>query len=336
MINRRSAGTPAGLQGILPVDKPIGLTSHDVVVKVRRVLGVRKVGHTGTLDPLASGLLILCVGGATRFAGYLTRQDKTYRARIMLGASTATDDAEGKVIFHYEGNLKRLVTKKRLQQAIKALSGRTTQVPPVYSSKKVGGVPAYRLARRGEKAELAPVPVRIDPVRLLEVNLPELEVEFSCSAGTYLRAFARDLGSSLGCGGHLSSLVRTACGDFCLEDACTLEEFSAAGRRKIKEKFLLPVEKGLAWMPAVYLDASGLEKISHGRVIDQDKGEFALEAGRSFTQGAHEVRLHAGEKTFIGIGVLEVLGVNSVSLHPKRLMSEAFSFNEAKDKSGGP
>lgn len=326
MKNLRSGDARASLRGILPVIKPTGLTSHDVVVKVRRILSVQKVGHTGTLDPLASGLLVLCVGAATRFAGYLTSQDKTYRARIRLGAATATDDAEGKVVFHFEGDLGKLVTEKRLRQAIEALSGSTTQVPPAYSSKKIKGVPAYRLARRGEKAELAPVPVRIDPVRVLKVELPELEVEFSCSAGTYLRAFARDLGTKLGCGGYLSSLVRTACGDFTLKDARPLEEFSAAGRKEIKRKFLLPVEAALSWMPAVFLDTSGLERIYHGGAIDLTEGGFALEDGQSFAQGKHEVRLHAEEGNFLGIGVLDVLGVNAACLHPKRLMLEAFPF----------
>ena len=133
MKNLRSGDARASLRGILPVIKPTGLTSHDVVVKVRRILSVQKVGHTGTLDPLASGLLVLCVGAATRFAGYLTSQDKTYRARIRLGAATATDDAEGKVVFHFEGDLGKLVTEKRLRQAIEALSGSTTPVPPAYS-----------------------------------------------------------------------------------------------------------------------------------------------------------------------------------------------------------
>ena len=326
MINRRSGGAPADLRGILLIDKPTGLTSHDVVVKVRRVLGVRKVGHTGTLDPLATGLLVLCVGGATRFAGYLISRDKTYRARIKLGVATATDDGEGKVVFRFAGDLKKLVSEKRLRQAIKDLSGSTTQVPPAYSSKKVGGVPAYRLARRGEKTELAPVPVRIDPVRVLQVDLPEVEVELTCSAGTYLRSFARDLGTRLGCGGHLSSLVRTVCGDFSLQDACSLEEFSTLGRQEIKKKYLLPVEAALSWMPAVFLSASGLERIYHGGAVDLAEGGFALEAGQEFAQGAHKVRLYAEEGSFIGIGVLEVLGVNTVCLHPKRLMLEAFPF----------
>lgn len=326
MINRRSGSAPASLRGILLIDKPTGLTSHDVVVKVRRVLGVRKVGHTGTLDPLATGLLVLCVGGVTRFAGYLTSQDKTYRARIKFGVATATDDGEGKVVFRFAGDLKKLVSEKRLRQVIRDLSGSTTQVPPAYSSKKVGGVPAYRLARRGEKTELAPVPVRIDPVRVLQMDLPEVEVELSCSAGTYLRSFARDLGSRLGCGGHLSSLVRTACGDFRLKDACSLEELSTTGRQEIKKKYLLPVETALSWMPAVFLGASDLEKIYHGGAVDRVDGGFALEAGQKLSQGAHEVRLHAEEGSFIGIGVLEVRGGNDLCLHPKRLMLEAFPF----------
>ncbi|MFC1613901.1 tRNA pseudouridine(55) synthase TruB [Gemmatimonadota bacterium] len=324
MADRTSGGASADLRGILPVNKPSGITSHDVVVKVRRFLGIQKIGHTGTLDPLASGLLLLCVGAATRFAGYLTRQDKTYRARIILGASTATDDTEGTVVFHFEGDLQKLVTDERLNKAIEELSGRIDQVPPAFSSKKIGGVPAYKLARRGEKAELAAVPVHIGPVRVLNVDLPELEVEFSCSAGTYLRAFARDLGSKLGCGGHLGSLVRTACGCFLLEQASSLEELSAVGRKKIKDDYLLPVEDALSRMPAVYLDTSGQKKIYHGRAVDLAEEEVTLEEGLDISPGPYEVRLYVGKEIFVGIGMLEYLGINTGWLRPKRLMLEAF------------
>ncbi|MEA2063123.1 MAG: tRNA pseudouridine(55) synthase TruB [Gemmatimonadota bacterium] len=326
-----------GIHGVLPVDKPAGLTSHDVVARVRRILGVRKVGHSGTLDPLATGLLVLCVGGATRFASYLTSQDKTYRARILLGASTTTDDAEGEVLFRYSGDLEHLVTRQSLQEAIDSLAGEVMQRPPLYSSKKIGGVPAYRLARRGETPDLSPVPVRIEPVQVLEVRLPEIELEFTCSAGTYLRAFARDLGSKLECGGHLKQLVRKRSGGLGLDEACTLDEICRAGREGIKNELLLPVGKCLTWMPAVSLDSRAMESIYHGRTVGPDgaSGGFSLEDGQEtgngrgekISLGKHEVRMLARPGgSFLGIGLLEVLGANAVSLRPKRLMIEEFPF----------
>ena len=320
-----SGRVKAGLHGLLLVNKPAGITSHNVVDKVRRILGMRKVGHTGTLDPQAKGLLVLCLGGATRFAGYLTKQDKTYRAVIRLGESTTTDDTEGEVTFRYEGDLEKLLAKVGLDSLLEEFIGVIPQVPPSFSSKKVDGVPAYTLARRGVKPELKPVAVRIDSIRVLNVELPALELELDCSAGTYLRSLARDLGDKLGCGAHLASLLRTRIGDFTLAGAATLEQLKAEGRETIRKELLLPVEQALSRFPTVKLSGSGVEKIYFGRLVDLGvEGELVGKV--ALAEGPHEVRINDSRDSFLGVGLLDRSGGSSGVLRPKRLMMEAFPF----------
>ncbi|OGG02203.1 MAG: tRNA pseudouridine(55) synthase TruB [Candidatus Glassbacteria bacterium RIFCSPLOWO2_12_FULL_58_11] len=324
-MNRTSAAKKVA-GGILLVNKRTGLTSHDVVDRARRILREKKIGHTGTLDPRAEGLLVLCVGGATRFASFLANQDKTYRAVIRLGRTTATDDSEGEVLSSYEGDLAPLVGEKRLEQALDSFAGLSLQVPPSYSAKKIGGVPAYVLARRGEKPRLKPVAVRIGSIRLLRFELPELELEVDCSAGTYLRSLARDLGEKLGCGGYLCSLVRTRVGDFTLDSAATLEELRTAGIGEIERKYLRPIESGLAGMPAVELTVSGVEKVYFGRLAEMGR-DCSLLPEPPASAGVLEVRMQDGRGRFLGIGRLERIGTSMGVLQPKRLMVEAFPFD---------
>lgn len=203
--------------GILPVDKPVGPTSHDVVARARRALGTRKVGHTGTLDPFASGLLLLCVGSATRLSPYLTHLDKTYEAEALLGVTTDTLDREGEVQSVREGA--EAVTSDALDAAVASLRGPQDQRPPVYSAKKIGGEAAHRRARRGESVTLAPVPVVVHALDLLDRDGPRVRFRVRCSSGTYIRALARDLGEALGVGAHLTALRRTAVGGFAVDDA---------------------------------------------------------------------------------------------------------------------
>ena len=321
----RTLTAKSGLCGILPVNKPEGITSHDVVDRVRKILGVRKVGHTGTLDPKARGLLLLCVGGATRFAGYMSKQDKTYRAVINLGASTSTDDTEGETIFKYEGALESLVSRQRVEAELESFTGITRQVPPVYCSKKVDGVPAYVLARRGQKPDLKPVTVRIDWIRLLELDLPQVEIELRCSAGMYLRALARDLGSRLGCGGHLASLLRTAIGDFTLERSITFARLCRASLATIEKDYLYPVEHALSAMSAVELSHQAVEKIYFGQSVELGAEGVSL-IGEGLTRGPHNVRMHDRQKRFLGVGLLDLIGPEAGVLRPKRLMIEAFPF----------
>jgi len=188
---RRKAGLrKQRISGILNLDKPAGMTSHDVVVHVRRLLGVRKVGHAGTLDPMATGVLLICLGQATRVAEYLMRSDKVYRAEIRLGVATDTHDAEGKVI----KTTQVTVGEGEVREALASFVGQIEQVPPMYSALKRQGVPLYKLARRGIVVERKPRTVKIHQIKLLDWSPPLVTIEVTCSPGTYIRALARDLG----------------------------------------------------------------------------------------------------------------------------------------------
>ena len=322
MSRRETTAGKQELRGLLLVHKPVGPTSHDMVEKVRRLIGVRKVGHTGTLDPNASGLLVMCVGGATRFAGYLSNQDKVYRAVICLGATTDTDDTEGEVIARCEHPLDELVDRERLESALAGFQGTQSQMPPNYSAKKIEGVPAYALARKGGKPSLKPVSVRMERITLLEFSLPRLSVEVACSAGTYLRSFARDLGERLGTGGHLEALIRLRVGQFALEQALTLEEIKALKSAEAQERLLLPVEEGMRSMPLVKVSDAGREKIFYGRSLDLADSDLSLED--ELAPGQNEVRIHSGDGRFLGVGVLEMFARGAGTLRPRRLMIEAF------------
>ncbi len=215
--------TSAAPSGILLVDKPGGITSHDVVARARRALNTRKIGHAGTLDPMATGLLILGVGPATRLLTYIVGLDKTYEATIRLGASTDSDDADGTEIARADAAVLAAVTPDAVSAGIAALTGRIEQVPSTVSAIKVGGRRAYDLARAGEEVQLKARDVTVSRFEVLAVRpvdgAIDLDVVVDCSSGTYIRALARDLGAALGVGGHLTALRRTRIGAFRVEDA---------------------------------------------------------------------------------------------------------------------
>ena len=210
--------------GIVVVDKPTGLTSHDVVARLRRLAGTRRVGHAGTLDPMATGVLVVGIGQATRLLGHLALTDKDYDATIRLGASTTTDDAEGEIIAEAEGEALTEITDAAIAAAITDLTGDIEQVPSAVSAIKVDGVRAYKRARAGETVELAPRRVHIAAFDVLARRGADLDVHVSCSTGTYIRALARDLGAALGVGAHLTALRRTRVGGFTIEQAWTLSQ----------------------------------------------------------------------------------------------------------------
>ena len=217
--------------GLVVVDKPGGMTSHDVVGRCRRLFGTRKVGHAGTLDPMATGVLVVGVERATKILGLLTATAKSYSATIRLGEATTTEDAEGELVQRVSAVA---VTDDHIAAAVAALRGDIEQVPSAVSAIKVDGKRAYRMVREGEMPELSPRPVRIDRFEVLAVhrNRPnevvDVDVEVDCSSGTYIRALARDVGGALGVGGHLTVLRRTRVGDFGLEHARTLEQLAEA------------------------------------------------------------------------------------------------------------
>lgn len=208
---------------VLPVDKPVGPTSHDVVAAARRALGTRRVGHTGTLDPFASGLLVLCIGRATRLAEYLSGMSKTYHATARLGVTTDTLDRDGSLMVERDASS---VDEAAIRQALAGLVGDIQQVPPQFSAKKVDGEAMHRRARRGEHVELPPVDVTIHEAELVSCDSSDLEFSVRCSSGTYIRAIARDVGEALGVGAHLTELRRTSVGQYRIEDAVSMDELA--------------------------------------------------------------------------------------------------------------
>lgn len=252
----------SALYGVLPVDKPVGPTSHDVVGAARRSLRERRIGHTGTLDPFASGLLLLCIGPATRIAEYLTALPKRYTATIRLGAATDTDDLTGEVVHSDDGW--RGLAEARIEEALGGQVGAILQRPPAFSAKRVGGERLYAAARRGEAREVEPVEVCIDAIEIVRIDLPEVEVRVDCGSGTYIRAIARDLGEALGVGGHLTALRRTRVGRFDVADAVALDRLT--DESAVAAALLSPAD-ALGHLPSATLDVEGVEAIRHGRAV---------------------------------------------------------------------
>ena len=212
------------LSFVLPVDKPAGPTSHDIVAKARRALGTKRIGHTGTLDPFASGLLLLCVNNATRIAEYLTGLGKTYFAVARFDGATTTDDCTGDFITTSDDWQR--IDEAAVRAAFEAQRGTILQMPSKFSAKKVAGERAYDIARRGEAVELSPSEVTIYDIRILDIRLPEVTFEVDCSSGTYIRAIARDVGAVIGTGGYLKELRRTRIGRFDVAHAVAVDEMT--------------------------------------------------------------------------------------------------------------
>ncbi|MGB0289810.1 MAG: tRNA pseudouridine(55) synthase TruB, partial [Opitutales bacterium] len=207
-------------EGILLVDKPKGITSHDVVDRVRRIFHMKKVGHAGTLDPMATGLMIILVGKATKVSQYLMSMDKEYTGTLRLGQSTDSQDAEGELV--EERSVPEL-TEAEVLAKMKTFVGDQYQTPPMFSAKKVGGQPLYKLARKGKTVEREPRVIHISRFEMTDFALPEISFLVACSKGTYVRTIAHDLGENFGCGAHLNVLRRTGIGDFRIENGSTLE-----------------------------------------------------------------------------------------------------------------
>ena len=216
-----SPAAKGDLQGLLLVDKPGGMTSHDVVQRVRRIYGERSIGHLGTLDPFATGLLVLLLGRATRLANFLDTEPKVYEARIAFGSETDTDDATGRVIRRDE-----LPTEQAVRSAVETLTGTLSQVPPAYSAKSVDGTRAYDAARRGEPLQLDAVTVQVHRWDVHRIRRDAVEATITCSGGTYIRALARDLGRAASSAAHLETLRRTRVGSFDVRDAATLDRLA--------------------------------------------------------------------------------------------------------------
>jgi tRNA pseudouridine55 synthase len=246
------------MDGVLVIDKPAGPTSHDVVSRIRKVLKEKKVGHTGTLDPTATGVLPLVLGSATKVARYLTGGDKTYRATLRLGISTDTLDAAGEIT----GEAPVTCDEAAARAVVASFLGEQEQVPPMYSAKKVDGKRLYELARQGIEVEREAKKVTIHTIEVTSVTLPEVVVEVRCSAGTYVRVLARDVGEKLGCGAHLKALVRLAAGPFTLADSISLQ--TIIDDPEAGKKALLPVGRALAMLPRIELPPDVSRMIQDG------------------------------------------------------------------------
>lgn len=263
-MTSRHAKANKDLHGVLLVDKPTGWTSHDVVAKVRRLTGQRRVGHTGTLDPRATGLLVLCLGQATRLAEFMTALPKTYEGEIALGIRTDTDDADGEVV---ECRPVPAVAADRLRELERSFSGELLQRPPAFSAVKVDGERSYALARRGEAVELPPRLVTVYELELTAVGRDRLGIRVRCSAGCYVRALARDIGDALGCGAHLASLTRTRVGTFQLAQAYTLEQLAEAAASGRFRELLLPPDEGVASYDAAIVTPARAWRLAHGELV---------------------------------------------------------------------
>jgi tRNA pseudouridine55 synthase len=257
------------ISGVIVVDKPIGLTSHDVVEIIRRGSNIRRAGHTGTLDPRASGVLVVLIGPAVRLSEYVSASDKRYQAIIRLGTTTDTYDGDGKVLSSDEVN----VTEKQFNDILQTFVGEIEQVPPPYSAVKVNGRKAYEMAREGEEVELAPRIINVYSLELLEWAPPEAVIDVYCSSGTYVRSLAHDLGEKLGCGATLVGLRRTKSGRFTLRDAVPLRKLRESFVDGTWYQYLIPAAEALSDWKAVELSHEAVEAIRHGhRIPGEDTG----------------------------------------------------------------
>jgi tRNA pseudouridine55 synthase len=294
------------MDGLLVVDKPQGMTSHDVVAVARRRLREKRIGHTGTLDPLATGVLPLACGRATRLVRFLTASDKDYDATIRFGLTTDSYDITG------EETSRSAVrpSRERLDEALASLRGDYLQMPPAYSAKKVAGRRAYDLARKDEPVTLTAVPVSVTRAEVMDFDGDRARIELTCSAGFYVRALAHRLGELVGAGACLEALRRTRSGDFRLESALTLdalveEEDAAAG-------FLIPMEELLPRMPAIRVTDEGLQRVSHGRELEPRHLIGTLEVRDDLTVQPYTRLFDAGGQLL----ALATSGGTPGSLHP--------------------
>jgi tRNA pseudouridine55 synthase len=294
------------LDGVLLLDKPLGLSSNDALIRAKRIYLAKKAGHTGTLDPLATGLLPLCFGEATKFSQDLLDADKTYEATMRLGVRTTTGDAEGEAIDT------RDVTcdEAAIQAALARFHGEITQIPPMYSALKRDGKPLYEYARAGQTVEREGRQVSIHSLELIACALPDVTFRVTCSKGTYVRTLAEDIGETLGCGAHLVALRRTGVGALTLEHAVTLEALADATQPE-RDNWLQPVDALLTTFPEIYLDAEASRRFLHGQRL-----KLSEIAGSTMEDG--RVRVYGDDRRLLGVAKA-VEGV----LAPERLIVSA-------------
>jgi tRNA pseudouridine55 synthase len=262
---------PAALNGIVVVDKPAGISSAGVVARVKAILGAKKVGHAGTLDPFATGVLICCLNRATRLSRFLLQGDKRYEAELVLGIATDTQDATGAVVRREAVDH---IREAHVRETAARFVGSITQKPPVYSALKHRGTPLYKLARRGMAVEKPARSIQIRRLEIHEVNLPSVRFGVTCSAGTYVRTLCDDMGRELGCGGHLKKLRRTASCGFSIEDAVGLEKLAEYRNLGRLEEPVIPMNAALPFIPAAVADDATVRKVQNG--VSLSLADFAV------------------------------------------------------------
>ncbi|QFT86529.1 tRNA pseudouridine synthase B [Halomonas sp. THAF12] len=301
---RRRRGLP--VNGVLLLDKPQGASSNHALQRARRLFQAQKAGHTGTLDPMATGLLPVCFGEATKFSAFLLDADKTYRTRVELGTITDSGDAEGEVVERRE--VPRL-EEADLRGVLERFTGEIDQLPPMYSALKHQGRKLYELAREGKSVERAVRRVTVYDARLLSFEGTAFELEVRVSKGTYIRTLAEDIGEALGCGAHISVLRRLATGPFGADGMLTPEALEALPDQAAREGVLLPVDVLVADLPGLALDEAAASRLLHGQSARCDTGELPVDG---------LARLYRDE-TFLGLGVVRAAG----EIAPRRLLSTA-------------
>ena len=299
---RQRRGLP--VNGVLLLDKPKGVSSNHALQRVRRLFQAQKAGHTGTLDPMATGLLPICLGEATKFSSHLLEADKVYRTRVELGVITDTGDAEGTIIEQHEVPS---LSVDDVEAVLTRFRGEIDQVPPMYSALKHQGKKLYELAREGKQVERAARRVSVYDARLLSFEGAAFELEVSCSKGTYIRTLAEDIGQALGCGAHISQLRRLKTGPFLADAMWTLEALEALADQAALEAELMPVDVLVDHLPLLTVDDTAHSRLAHGQPAALETGALAPD---------EVARLYYAE-TFIGLGVVK--GAQEVA--PKRLLS---------------
>ena len=279
--------------GIINVYKEAGYTSFDVVAKLRGILGMKKIGHTGTLDPEATGVLPVCIGKATKVCDMLTDKDKTYRAVMRLGMVTDTQDMTGKILQQKDVD----VTEQEVGEAMKPLVGAGKQVPPMYSALKVNGQKLCDLARKGIEVERKPRDIMIYEIVIEEISLPLVAFSVTCSKGTYIRTLCQDIGETLGCGACMDSLIRTRVSRFSLEESLKLEQIRELMEQGRLEEHLVPVDEVFSQYPAVYAGEMATAKLSNGNPVALDEVETA---GPELHE-KNRVRMYMADGRFVGI-----------------------------------
>lgn len=283
------------MDGVIVVDKPSGWTSHDVVGKMRRLAGTRRIGHLGTLDPMATGVLPLVVDRATRLARFFTKADKVYEAEVRFGFATTTYDADGEPM---GTPVEPAVSIAELERVFSAFRGTFSQTPPPVSAKKIDGVPAYKLARKGRTVELAPVEVSIEELTVQSFDGARARILVRCSGGTYVRSLAHDAGAALGCGAHLSALRRLRSGMFGIEQALTIDALAGLAEAGAIEGAVIPAAELLPEFPAVAVDEVTAGRIRQGREFHSSP--FTVR------NGAPHVRAIDGNGRLVAVGQIKL------------------------------